>query len=161
LEDLGDTNSPTFNINYIHSLLKTIKLGTKMFFAADAPWWEPGTPNFLDIGDVSAILVFLITLTGVFLAITKFWLKLLRRIIREEIEVATQPIHPSANGGLSLADVARKTNSLETQLSDIQKETKETKDLLIKVLAQSVVIPDTVPMAEPPVKRKSRKSSGS
>jgi hypothetical protein len=37
-----------------------------MFFAADAPWWEPGTPNFLDIGDVSAILVFLITLTGAF-----------------------------------------------------------------------------------------------
>ncbi len=132
-----------------------------MFFAADAPWWEPGTPNFLDIGDVSAILVFLITLTGAFFGVTRFWLKLLRRIIREEIEVATEPIHPNSNGGLSLADVARKTSSLEGQLNDIQKETRETKDLIIKVLAQSVIIPDTPPMAEQPVKRKSRKSSGS
>jgi hypothetical protein len=132
-----------------------------MFFAADAPWWEPGTPNFLDIGDVSAILVFLITLTGAFFGVTRFWLKLLRRIIREEIEVATQPIHPNANGGLSLADVARKANTLETQLNDIQKETRETKDLIIKVLAQSVVIPDTPPIIEPPMKRKTRKSSGS
>ncbi len=132
-----------------------------MFFAADAPWWEPGTPNFLDIGDVSAILVFLITLTGAFFGVTRFWLRLLRRIIREEIEVATEPIHPNSNGGLSLADVARKTNSLEAQLTDIQKETRETKDLIIKVLAQSVIIPDTPPIAEQPVKRKSRKSSGS
>lgn len=132
-----------------------------MFSAADGSWWEPGTPNFLDIGDVSAILVFLITLTGAFFAVTRFWLKLLRRIIREEIGEATAPIHPSANGGLSLADVARKTNSLELQLNDVHKETRETKDLLIKVLAQSVVIPDTAPMAEPPVKRKSRKSSDS
>ncbi len=132
-----------------------------MFFAADAPWWEPGTPNFLDIGDVSAILVFLITLTGAFFGVTRFWLRLLRRIIREEIEVATEPIHPNSNGGLSLADVARKTSSLEVQLTDIQKETRETKDLIIKVLAQSVIIPDTPPIAEQPVKRKSRKSSGS
>jgi hypothetical protein len=130
-----------------------------MPFASE--WWEPGTPNFLDIGDVSAILVFLITLTGAFFAVTKFWLKLLRRIIREEIEVATQPIHPSANGGLSLADVARKANKLEEQLTEMHKDNLETRDLLIKVLAQSVVIPDTVPMAEPPVKRKSRKSSSS
>lgn len=126
-----------------------------------ASWWEPGTPNYLDIGDVSAILMFLIALTGAFFGVTRFWLKLLRRIIREEIEVATEPIHPNANGGLSLADVARKTNSLEAQLTTIEQETRETKDLIIKVLAQSVVIPDTVPMAEQPVKRKTRKSSNS
>ncbi len=124
-------------------------------------WWEPGTPNFLDIGDISAILVFLITLTGAFFGVTKFWLKLLRRIIREEIEVATQPIHPNANGGLSLADVARKANRLEEQLSEMHKDNLETKDLLIKVLSQSVIIPDTPPMVEQPVKRKSRKSASS
>lgn len=129
--------------------------------AADGSWWEPGTPNFLDIGDVSAILVFLITLTGAFFAVTRFWLKLLRRIIREEIEIATEPIHPNSNGGLSLADVARKTSRLEEQLSEMHKDNLETKDLLIKVLAQSVIIPDTAPMAEQPVKRKSRKSSSS
>lgn len=132
-----------------------------MLILQASPWWEPGTPNILDIGDISAVLVFLITLTGAFFAVTKFWLKLLRRIIREEIEVATQPIHPAANGGLSLADVARKTNRLEEQLTEMHKDSLETKDLLIKVLAQSVVIPDTVPMAEPPMKRKSRKSSSS
>jgi hypothetical protein len=130
-----------------------------MFLPVAASWWEPGTPNSLDIGDVSAILMFLIALTGAFFGVTRFWLKLLRRIIREEIEVATQPIHPSANGGLSLADVARKTNQLESQLTDISKDQRETKDLLIKVLAQSVIIPDTAPMAEQPVKRKSRKST--
>lgn len=132
-----------------------------MFFAADGSWWEPGTPNFLDIGDVSAILVFLITLTGAFFAVTRFWLKLLRRIIREEIGEATAPIHPDSNGGLSLADVARKTNRLEEQLIEMRQEGLETKDLLIKVLAQSVIIPDTVPMAEQPVKRKGRKPSSS
>jgi hypothetical protein len=124
-------------------------------------WWEPGTPNFLDIGDISAVLVFLITLTGAFFAVTKFWLKLLRRIIREEIEVATAPIHPNANGGLSLADVARKANRLEEQLSEMHKDNLETRDLLIKVLAQSVIIPDTPPMVEPPMKRKGRKSASS
>ena len=132
-----------------------------MFLAASGSWWEPGTPNFLDIGDVSAILVFLITLTGAFFAVTRFWLKLLRRIIREEIGEATAPIHPDSNGGLSLADVARKTNRLEEQLTEMQQDGKETKDLLIKVLAQSVIIPDTVPMAEQPVKRKGRKPSSS
>lgn len=130
-----------------------------MFSPLAASWWEPGTPNYLDIGDVSAILMFLIALTGAFFGVTRFWLKLLRRVIREEIEVATQPIHPNANGGLSLADVARKTNQLESQLTDISKDQRETKDLLIKVLAQSVIIPDTAPMAEQPVKRKSRKST--
>jgi hypothetical protein len=132
-----------------------------MISALAASWWEPGTPNSLDIGDVSAILMFLIALTGAFFGVTRFWLKLLRRIIREEIEVATEPIHPNANGGLSLADVARKTSSLETQISDLHKETSETKDLIIKVLAQAVVIPDTVPMAEPPMKRRNRKSPNS
>lgn len=130
-----------------------------MFLPLAASWWEPGTPNYLDIGDVSAILMFLIALTGAFFGVTRFWLKLLRRIIREEIEIATEPIHPNANGGLSLADVARKTAALETQLTDLQKDTKDTKDLLIKVLAKSVIIPDTPESAAQPARRKSRKSS--
>jgi hypothetical protein len=114
----------------------------------------------LDIGDVSAVLMFFIALSGVFLGITKVWLKLLRKIIREEIGEATKPIHPSANGGLSLADVARKTNKLEKQITDLAVTQEETKDLLIKVLAQSVVIPDTVPKQEPAMRTKrTRKSS--
>lgn len=131
-----------------------------MFTILTASWWEPGTPNILDIGDVSAMLMFLIALTGAFFGVTRFWLKLLRKIIREEIGEATKPIHPSANGGLSLADVARKTNALEKQISDVATATNETKDLLIKVLAQSVVIPDTVPKEEPALRpKRARKSS--
>lgn len=119
-----------------------------------ASWWEPGTPNYLDIGDVSAVLVFLVTLTGAFYTVTRFWLKLLRKMIREEISEATAPIHPNANGGLSLADVARKTVQLENHLVEMQKENRETKDLLVKVLAQSVIIPDTPPIMEPAPKTK-------
>lgn len=87
-------------------------------------------------------------------------MRLLRGVIREEIEEATKPIHPSANGGLSLADVARKTNKLEDHLIQMQKDNNETKDLLIKVLATSIVIPDLPPAKqEAQLSRKSRKSS--
>ena len=87
-------------------------------------------------------------------------MKLLRSVIREEIVEATKPIHPSANGGLSLEDVARKTNKLEEHLVQIQKENSETKDLLIKVLATSVIIPDLPPAKEEaPLRRKPRKSN--
>lgn len=131
-----------------------------MFTILTASWWEPGTPNALDIGDLSAMLMFLIALTGAFFGVTRFWLKLLRKIIREEVGEATRPIHPSANGGLSLADVARKTTQLEKQLGEVAQSQQETKDLLIKVLAQSVVIPDTVPKEEPALRTKrARKSS--
>jgi hypothetical protein len=130
-----------------------------LFTLFAASWWEPGTPNALDIGDVSAILMFLIALTGAFFGVTRFWLKLLRKIIREEVGEATKPIHPSTNGGLSLADVARKTNALEKQMVSLAETQNETKDLLIKVLAQSVVIPDTVPKQEPALRSKRTKKS--
>jgi hypothetical protein len=130
-----------------------------LFTILTAPWWEPGTPNTLDIGDISAILMFLIALTAAFFGVTRFWLKLLRKIIREEVGEATRPIHPSANGGLSLADVARKTNVLEKQLNTLVEAQSETKDLLIKVLAQSVVIPDTIPKEEPALRPKRAKKS--
>ena len=121
-------------------------LGFKKLTEVVTPvWWEPGTPGVLDIGDISVFLGALIAFATVFMMVSKWWMKSLRKIINEEITVATEPIHPNANGGLSLADVARKADSLEKQMKKLESQSIETKNLLIKVLAQAVIIPDTVP----------------
>jgi hypothetical protein len=98
-----------------------------------ANWWEPGTPGFFDIGDASAVLGFLIAISGVLFGVSRWWLKMMRKMMREEITEATAPIHPSANGGLSLADVARKTDKLEQDLCGLDKKT----DRLQKTVAES------------------------
>lgn len=122
-------------------------------------WWEPGTPNFLDIGDISALLGLVALACGMLFTVSKVWMRILRTIIREEITEATAPIHPSANGGLSLADVARKTDKLESQMEHIVSQNVETRDLIIKVLAQAVIIPDTAPADVKPARSRSRKTS--
>jgi len=99
------------------------------FFISDN-WWEPASIGF-DVGDATAILVFFITLVTVYRAITKWWMKQFRSIIREEVDAATIPIQPNANGGLSLPDVARKVNSLEETVGYIRAETLELKDLIV------------------------------
>lgn len=98
-------------------------------------WWEPGTSGVLDIGDISIFLGALVAFTTVFTMISRWWMKSLRKVINEEITLATEPIHPHANGGLSLADVARKTQSLENQMVRIEAQNEETKDLLAKIFA--------------------------
>ena len=50
--------------------------------------------------------------------------------LRREIKDATRPIHPSSNGGLSLPDVARKLDKLETR----QDHTDSQLDLVISLL---------------------------
>ena len=99
------------------------------------------------------------------MGITRWWMKLMRKMMKEEIAVATAPIHPNANGGLSLPDVARKTEkleahlcSLESKVSEISTQNQETKDLLIKVLAKSVIIPDTAP-EEPKLRSRTKKTN--
>jgi hypothetical protein len=67
----------------------------------------------------------------------------MKAIIKEEISAATAPIHPEANGGLSLPDVARKTERLQQQMDIILDNQIETNQLLVRVLSQSVMIPDT------------------
>jgi len=85
-------------------------------------WWEPGTPNFLDVGDIAAVVGLLITICGLIYGCTKWWMRLMQNMIREEIEVATEPIHPNSNGGLSLADVARRTEVLDTEMKSMNKK---------------------------------------
>lgn len=98
-------------------------------------WWEPGTPGYFDIGDLSAILGFVIALSGVVVAVLRWWLRILRDIIREEIFSATEPIQPNANGGLSLADVARKTNKLEEVLEGVVEHQQQNRLMLTQLIA--------------------------
>lgn len=50
--------------------------------------------------------------------------------LRREIKEATRPISPTANGGLSLPDVARKLDKMETR----QDQTDAKLDLVIELL---------------------------
>jgi hypothetical protein len=134
------------------------RLRLEKLLTMDAPvWWEPGTMGVLDIGDISVFLGALVAFATIFVMVSKWWMKSLRRVINEEITLATEPIHPNANGGLSLADVARKTNALEQHILRIEIQNNETKELLAKVLAQAVIIPDIVP--EEPRRTRSRSTS--
>lgn len=126
-------------------------------------WWEPGTVGVLDIGDISVFLGALVAFSTVFMMVSKWWMKALRKVINEEITIATEPIHPSSNGGLSLADVARKTDALEKAVIKIQVQNDETKELLGAVLSKYIIIPDEVPEpskpAKAPAKPRTRKKS--
>ena len=111
-------------------------------------WWEPGTPDLFDIGDASVFLGVILAILAIYAAIYGRWVKSLRRVIKEEIGIATAPIHPDSNGGLSLADVARRTKSLEKTIDRIDERSLETQKLLLRVLSNSVLIPDTPPQEE-------------
>lgn len=119
-------------------------------------WWEPATPGVLDIGDVSAFLAVLLAFAAVFAGISRLWMKSLRVVIKEEIAVATEPIHPASNGGLSLADVARRTQTMEKSIKSMHKYNQETRNLLLKAMTAGVEIPEHAP--EPEVKARSPRS---
>jgi pilus assembly protein TadC len=102
-------------------------------------WWEPNTSGLLDIGDLSAILFFLIGLVSAAVGFIRWWLRQLKKIVREEITEATIPIHPTANGGLSLPDVARRVEQVEKVLDQIKKENLETRDIILQVLVDKEI----------------------
>jgi hypothetical protein len=116
-------------------------------------WWEPGTANLFDVGDLSALLGLIVLVSGMIFGVSKWWLKLMKAIIKDEISTATAPIQPGANGGLSLPDVARRTEKLEKQMDVILDNQMETNQLLVRVLTQSVMIPDSPPIEEPKMTR--------
>ena len=101
-----------------------------MVFLAASNWWEPGSAGGFDIGDVVAFVAFFTGITTILVGISRWWMKTLRVVIKEEIEVATKPIHPSTNGGLSLADVARRTTHLETQMTELITQNNEIPEIL-------------------------------
>jgi hypothetical protein len=88
-------------------------------------WWEPGSDGTLDVGDLAIILGFVVSVIGAFTALSRWWMKQLKRIIHDEVEEFTAPIQPTANGGLSLPDVARKVERLEDTIENVKVDLKE------------------------------------
>lgn len=130
-----------------------------MYFLTTSNWWEPNTAGVVDIGDITAFFVLLTGFAGVLIGVSRWWMKLLKGVIRDELTVATAPIHPNSNGGLSLADVARRTTGLEAKVSEIHDQNTEThhliSSLLISVAAPSKSPPRPVRAAQ---KKKTEKS---
>jgi hypothetical protein len=103
--------------------------------ATQAPsWWEPGTPNFLDVGDMSAVFAFTLAVLGALRTAVRKTGSALREMMREEISIATEPIQPTSNGGLSLADVARRTKQLEETIEKVYELQQKNNKLYTKVL---------------------------
>jgi hypothetical protein len=112
-----------------------MEIGNPMDFLvlATSNWWEPGQSGTLDIGDVSAVFMFFLAVIGAVVALSRWWLKQLRKMIHEEVKEFTKPIQPNANGGLSLPDISRRVDKIEKCLSELKDTTKENRDLLLKL----------------------------
>lgn len=118
-------------------------------------WWEPGTPGIFDVGDLAAIFAFTLAVLGSAMALSRWWMKQLKKIVHDEVEEFTEPIQPTSNGGYSLPDVARKvekldstienvkihlredTERLEKSIDELKSENRETWGLLIKHLMKN------------------------
>ena len=88
-------------------------------------WWEPGSAGTFDVGDLAAIFAFTLAVVGAATGLSRWWMKQLKRIIHDEVEEFTAPIQPTANGGLSLPDVARKVEKLEDTIENVKVDLKE------------------------------------
>lgn len=104
------------------------------YISAANNWWEPGTDGQLDVGDLAAILAFTLAVVGAVTGLSRWWMRSLRSIIREEIEEFTKPIQPTANGGLSLPDVSRKVDTLEQAIVGLKVSSDETREMLVKFI---------------------------
>lgn len=125
---------------------------------ASSNWWEPGTPNLFDIGDMAAFFGLVIAASTVVFGVTRWWMRLMTKMVRAELSAATAQIQPHANGGLSLPDVARRTEKLEQQMTELCKFQQETKELIVKALASAVIIPDTPAMVETKTRTRAKKA---
>lgn len=78
-------------------------------------------------GQASQVIGFILLLVTSIAAFGKFFIF---DPLRREIQEATRPIQPSANGGLSLPDVAKKLDKMENR----QDQTDAKLDLVISLL---------------------------
>jgi hypothetical protein len=120
-----------------------------MFELLSQSWFEPGTDNAFDVGDMAIILGFAVSVVASATGLSRWWLKQLRKTIHDEIEEYTKPIQPTANGGLSLPDVARKVEKMEfsvnrliedngkieKSIESLKNENRDTWGLMIKHLS--------------------------
>jgi hypothetical protein len=95
-------------------------------------WWEPGSAGTFDVGDLAAIFAFTLAVVGAATGLSRWWMKQLKKIIHDEVEEFTAPIQPTANGGLSLPDVARKVERLEDTIENVKVDLKEDTERLEK-----------------------------
>jgi hypothetical protein len=76
--------------------------------------------NGIDVTDLAAVLGFSALFVGSVIGLFRWSRKQLRHeigeVVRCEIDKATAPIQPTANGGLSLPDVAKSTRRLEDMM---------------------------------------------
>lgn len=119
-----------------------------MFFQIlAASWWEPGSTDMLDVGDVSAILIFLIALVGAWRGLTKWWAKELRTMVREiVVDVVgeyTKPIQPDGNGGYSLPDVVKELRDVKASVVEVARVASDTKTTFYEYLAQRAAVTAT------------------
>lgn len=87
-----------------------------------ASFFDPNG-NGWDITDVAAIFGLIIAIAAVWVLSRKAtrsaatWISTqVRDIVRDELETATAPIQPGANGGLSLPDAAKASRRTEQML---------------------------------------------
>jgi hypothetical protein len=81
-----------------------------------ASFFDPNSNGF-DITDVGAILFFAIAAVGAVTGVAHWSARMVRRIVKEEVAHATQPIQPNyRNGGQSLADVSAKLDQIVEHL---------------------------------------------
>lgn len=111
-----------------------------MLHILSASWWEPGSPDTLDIGDITAILVLFITIGTVWRILTKWWAKELQRMIRENVaeivQEFTKTIQPNANGGNSLPDVVKELKTVKKSVVEVNDRVNSTQNLFLMYLAE-------------------------
>lgn len=107
---------------------------------------------------MAAFFGLVIAASTVVFGVTRWWMRLMTKMVRAELSAATAQIQPHANGGLSLPDVARRTEKLEQQMTELCKFQQETKELIVKALASAVIIPDTPAMVETKTRTRAKKA---
>ncbi len=93
-------------------------------------WWEPNSQGQVDVGDLAVILAFSVALIGAVTGLGRWWLKQLRKTIKEEVIEYTKPIQPTANGGYSLPDICRRVEKLEYTLADLKEDIKRSEGMI-------------------------------
>jgi hypothetical protein len=82
--------------------------------------------GILELGQYSAALTAILILAGTAI---KWGIV---KPIKAYIDQATYPIHPTANGGKSLPDIANTVNRIESKQNDIEKRVVAIEELVTK-----------------------------